>query len=110
MKTLSLSRVLAVVMALGLGAAITTYDAAPASAQQTQKTEKAAKTEKASKSQSTKKPAQSCEGMDKASKAYADCVKAQAQTTKDTQKTDQAIKKAEKSTKKETKKTTTKVQ
>jgi disulfide bond formation protein DsbB len=36
----------------------------------------------ATKSQADKKPAKSCEGMDKASKAYSDCVKTQAQTTK----------------------------
>ena len=36
----------------------------------------------ASKSQADKKPAKSCDGMDKASKAYSDCVKTQAQTTK----------------------------
>lgn len=37
----------------------------------------------ATKSQADKKPAKSCDGMDKASKAYSDCVKTQAQTTKD---------------------------
>ena len=36
-----------------------------------------------SKSQSAKKPAATCDGMDKASKAYSDCVKTQAQTTKE---------------------------
>lgn len=35
------------------------------------------------KAQSDKKPGQTCEGLDKASKAFSDCVKAQAQTTKD---------------------------
>lgn len=40
------------------------------------------------KSQADKKPAQSCEGMDKATKAYSDCVKAQAMTTKDTRQAD----------------------
>lgn len=35
------------------------------------------------KSQNDKKPGQTCQGEDKASKAFSDCVKAQAQTTKD---------------------------
>lgn len=41
-----------------------------------------AATPAATKSQADKKPAKSCDGMDKASKAYSDCVKTQAQTTK----------------------------
>jgi uncharacterized protein HemX len=36
----------------------------------------------AANTQRDKKPAQSCEGMDKKTKAYSDCVKKQAQTTK----------------------------
>jgi len=120
MKSLSLTRTLAVVIALGLAAALTGYDASPAFAQKTEKTEKAtkaaktdkatkaAKTDKATKAQKEKKPAQGCEGMDKATKAYSDCVKGQAQTTQDTRKADQATKKAEQTTKKEGKKAKTK--
>ena len=35
------------------------------------------------KAQSDKKPGQECESLDKASKAFSDCVKAHAQATKD---------------------------
>jgi hypothetical protein len=38
--------------------------------------------------QRDKKPAQACAGMDKKTKAYADCVKAQAQSTKAGQQAD----------------------
>lgn len=48
------------------------------------------------KSQSAKKPAATCEGMDKASKAYSDCVKTQAQTTKDKKPTESKAAKADK--------------
>lgn len=104
MKKSALTRVLAVVMTLGLGAMLTGYDASPAFAQADKKAEKATKT------QSSKKPAAGCEGMDKKSKAYSDCVKAAAQTTQDTQKATKETKKTEKAetkTAKKEKKTTT---
>ena len=37
----------------------------------------------AANAQSDKKPGQTCEGLDKKTKAFSDCVKAQAQTTKE---------------------------
>jgi hypothetical protein len=53
----------------------------------------------AANSQRDKKPAETCKDMDKKSKAYSDCVKTQARTTKDSK---QAAQGAEKSKVKKT--------
>ena len=44
----------------------------------------------AANTQRDKKPGQSCDGMDKKTKAYSDCVKAQAQSDKKPKKPDEA--------------------
>lgn len=77
--------------------AIAAAGIAPAMAQGQGSTKSAANTQR------DKKPAQTCEGMDKKSKAYSDCVKTQAQTTKtDKQADKQASQGAEKSKAKKT--------
>ena len=55
----------------------------PAAAAATTATTPAKPAKPAANAQADKKPAASCDGMDKKSKAYSDCVKTQAQTTKD---------------------------
>ena len=65
---------LALLLALGVAATAGVIDAAPAAAQSNSKG--------AANTQRDKKPGQSCQGIDQKSQAYADCVKAEAQTTK----------------------------
>ncbi len=78
----------------GLAAALIglSLAAAPAMAQ-TQPTKPATA---AANSQSAKKPAATCDGMDKKSKAYSDCVKTQAQTTKEKKPSEPKAAKADK--------------
>lgn len=88
------SRLMTTSAALALVVAIA---AAPALAQGQGSAKSAANTQR------DKKPAATCDGMDKKAKAYSDCVKTQAQTTKtDKQATKGADKSAGKSKAKKT--------
>jgi len=79
MTSMNLRAGLIAVLAFAVAAPVALFDPASAAAQ-------SSKSQGAAQTQQGKKPATSCDGMDKKTKAYSDCVTTQAQTTKDVKK------------------------
>lgn len=85
LRGMGISNFIALLFAVAAALAVAGGDASSALAQSTNANKSAAN------SQRDKKPAETCKDMDKKSKAYSDCVKTQAQTTKTDKQADKQV-------------------